>query len=74
MKPDGRDQVEVVIEQMVWDASKGVQAALQKHTGFLFTDGEGEATAEFLYGLFAKYRAVLKVRFKREARRKAAAE
>jgi hypothetical protein len=68
------DEVERVMEQMVWDASKGVQEALQKHTGFLFTDGEGEATAEFLYGLFAKYRAVLKMRDKRNTRRKAVQE
>jgi hypothetical protein len=56
------NEVERVIEQMVWDAAKGVQDALKKHTGYLFTDGEGETTCEFLYGLFAKYRADLKAR------------
>jgi hypothetical protein len=68
---DGRDPVEIVIEQMVYDASSGVQAALKKHTGYLFDEGEHERTCEFLYGLFARYRAVLKIRAKREARRKA---
>ena len=59
-------EVERQMENMIEEAVKGVQPALTKYTGYVFTDGEHESLFEFFYKLFAKYRPTIKERILRE--------